>query len=259
MYPKLLHVYGSLWIYGYGVMIALGFVIYSYLLYRHPLRKKYLTDNIFFNTIFCGLIAGVIGGRVAFVMQHWDDFVQNPIEVFLPWIGGLVLLGAVLGALVAIYSYLSLHKIPILPVFDLAALYAPLMQSVARLGCFLAGCCYGSVAPDWLPWAVTFTNKDGVAPLNVPLHPSQIYTSLMFLGIFFVLRFLSKRFKKDGQLFCCYFAFEMMGRFVMDFWRGDQEAFSGLLSSPQVSALKGVAFAVVCFIVISLIKKEQPK
>jgi phosphatidylglycerol:prolipoprotein diacylglycerol transferase len=264
MFPRVLHIYGPLWIHGYGLMIAAGFLVFSWLLFRDPIRKKLIPDDIFFNAIFIGLVAGVAGGRLFYVLQHWELFANNPIDIVLPWVGGLVLLGSISVVALTIPLYLWWKKVEILPTLDIAAFYAPLFESIARFGCFFAGCCYGCPAPEWLPWAVTFTNEHGAAPLNQFLHPSQIYTSLTMLCIFFLIVALRKHFHKVGRLAFFYLMLENVARFSVDFWRGDQEAFVVLdfikdgfmLSSSQMLSLKGAAISLICFVLVSLRKSK---
>jgi len=244
-------------------MIAVGFLVFSWLLFRNPQRKNIIPDDVFLNTIFVGLVAGIAGGRLFYVLQHWDLFAENPLDIFLPWIGGLVLLGSITLVAISIPVFLWWKRVAILPTLDIAALYAPLFESIARFGCFFAGCCHGCAAPAWMPWAVTFTNEFGVAPLNVPLHPSQVYTSIAMLIVFGLMFVLKRYFKKAGQLAFSYLVFENTVRFTIDFWRGDQETFISFfgdfvrLSSSQVLSFKGFVVSLICLACVSFRKQSK--
>src|SRR5271170_4086945 len=144
MYPRILHIYGPIWVYSYGVMLALGFLAFLFLTLRHPMRKKMISADSYINVVFFSLIAGISGGRILFILTNWETFSGNWFEMFYPWVGGLVILGSILGVLLTVPLYLKYLNVPILPLLDLAGLYTPVIQVIARLGCFLAGCCYGA-------------------------------------------------------------------------------------------------------------------
>ncbi len=239
MYPRLFHIYGPVWIHTYGVMIAIGFLTFLLLTTRHPLRKKIIGTEEYLDVVVLGLISGVAGGRLLYVLTNLRQFSDNWLQVFYPWVGGFTVIGAIFGVLAIVPFRLYRRNIPVLPILDLATLYTPLMQAIARLGCLGAGCCYGAPTHNtW--WAITFTNPHGEAPLNMPLHPAQLYTSLASLLIFFILMGFSKNLLKyHGNMLCAYLALENTARFITDFWRGDRDPliasfFEGKLAISQV-------------------------
>jgi phosphatidylglycerol:prolipoprotein diacylglycerol transferase len=261
MYPRLLHIYGPIWINSYGVMIALGFLVFTFLVLRHPLRKKIIPKKTFIDMLLCGLLSGIIGGRLLFIAEQYSELSDNWIELLYPWVGGFSVLGTVIGVLIVVPLFLRKHSIPILPVLDLAGLYAPLFQSIARIGCFLSGCCHGLVASPLLPWAIYYTHPDSQAPLGVFLHPTQIYSSIASLLLFLVLRFLvSKRVTIPGQLIYSYLIGESFLRFVVDFWRGDRTEVFVILRQPlsfsQVIAVAVGAFGLCGLWYVSFFKKN---
>ena len=93
----------------------------------------------------------------------------------------------------------------------------PLGQFFGRIGCFMAGCCYG--APADLPWAVTFTNPQSLCPIREPLHPSQLYEAILALGVFGLLYGVRTRKRFDGEMLLAYFALAGLVRFVVEFFR----------------------------------------
>lgn len=225
MYPRLLHICGPVWIQAYGTMIAVGFLLFLYLTYRHPQRQKLIGNETYLNTVFLGLISGIIGGRLLYVLTAPSEFSGRWLEVFFPWIGGLIVLGSILGVLITVPFYLRRHKVAVLPFFDVMAVYAPLLQSIARIGCFSAGCCYG--LPSTAHWAVTFTNAHSIAPTNIPLHPTQLYISIMSLVMFLIMLALERKcHHRPGLLLSIYLLLENSTRFTVDFWRGDSSSVS---------------------------------
>lgn len=241
MYPRILHIHGPMWIHTYGVMIAIAFLLFIFLTMRHPLRTKLIHKELFLNTLFLGLISGIVGGRLVYVITNSSYFADNWLEVFYPWIGGFAVGGSMLAILIVTPIYLMSHHIPVLPMLDLATLYAPLMQAVARLGCLCAGCCYGTAAPTLL-WAITFTNPASSAPLNIPLHPTQLYSSIASFVIFLILYLQAKKhiYSQPGRIISLYLILEGIARFAVDFWRGDREeiAFSLFNGTIQISSLQ---------------------
>lgn len=240
-------------------MIAIGFTVFLWLTYRHETRKKLISGDLYLNTVFLGLLSGVIGGRLLFVITEWEHFLQSPLEILSPWEGGFVVLGSIIGVLLVIPLYLVYHKIKTLELLDLACEYAPLMQAIARFGCLFAGCCYGEIAAN-LPWSITFTNPNGFAPLHVPLHPTQMYLALASFLIFLVLPLLKKTVAtKPGQLTFMYLILESISRFTIDFWRGDRQVLHDLslgtaaffrLSTLQLYSL---TFFVLCIIGLAIV------
>lgn len=252
MFPRIMHIYGPLSINSYGLMIAIGFLLFIYLTYKHPKRSRLISSDVFFNMMFVGLIAGIVGGRLFFVFSEWETFSDNWLEVFYPWIGGFGVLGSIIGILLVVSLYLKWNKVKILPVLDLAAIYVPLMQSIARIGCFLAGCCYGNVASPKFWGAITFTNPQGLAPLNIPLHPTQIYSSLASILIFLIVYFKAKYFSfKKGQILFTYLFLESLARFTVDFWRGDRDMMWSMFSYSQFVAVGIFFVAVVGFLLVA--------
>jgi phosphatidylglycerol:prolipoprotein diacylglycerol transferase len=221
MLPHILHLYGPLWIQGYGVMIVLGFLLFLLLAYRDAKRIKIIDSDTFFNTIFAGLVGAMVGGRLLFMITEWESFSNPWLEVFYVWDGGFVVLGSIIGVITVVPIYLKSHKILVLEFLDLISLYAPVMQAISRLGCLLAGCCYGRPVEDFL-FSITFKNPAGLAPLNVALHPAQIYMSLLSFFIFLILLLLKKFLQKPGQIFCLYLILESAARVGIDFLRGDR-------------------------------------
>ena len=251
MYPRLLHIYGPLWIQSYGVMIAIAFLVFTFFMYRNPRRAEIISDELFFNVIFVGLISAIIGGRLFFVLTEPEVFQSNWLEIFYPWAGGLGMLGSIIGILLVVPIYLKFYKVSILSVLDLAAIYAPLLHAIATFGCFFAGCCYGAVAPYWLRWTVVFTNPVGLAPINIPLYPTQIYSSLASLLVFFIIYLRATKFLfKPGQILFTYLVLESVARFTLDFFRGDRDMV-GLISSSQLVAIFIFIFSLIGFIYVS--------
>ena len=173
-----------------------------------------------------------------FLYPHWYDW-------FALWQGGFSVLGSIIGIIMTLPFYLKKIHVPIIPLFDLVAIYAPLCQSIARLGCFTAGCCYGVTTHGIC--TVVYTNPNTLAAYNIPIHPTQLYSSALLFGIFLFMYFIAQKIcTKKGQLFTTYLTLAALERFVVDFWRADRIMIGNILSFHQVVALY-IIVAIITF------------
>ncbi len=242
--PELIHLYGPLGIQSYGLFIVLGIII-SIIVGRYNKRFAQLNlENSYIDIIMISILAGCIGGRFLEVISepllypHWYDW-------FALWQGGFSILGSIIGVITIVPFYLKKINVPIIPLFDLVAIYAPLCQSIARLGCFTAGCCYG-VATKSI-FAVVYTNPHTLAAYGIPIHPTQLYSSALLFGIFLFMYFVGQRMcTKDGQLFSLYLTLVTLERFFVDFWRADRIMIGNILSFHQIVALC-IIMAIIIF------------
>jgi phosphatidylglycerol---prolipoprotein diacylglyceryl transferase len=233
--PELIHIYGPFGIHSYGLFIVLGIVI-SIIAARYNKRFAQLRlENVYIDIIMVSVLAGCIGGRLLEVISEpllyptWYDW-------FAIWQGGFSILGSIIGIIAIVPFYLKKINVPIIPLFDLVAIYAPLCQSIARLGCFTAGCCYGVTTQSMC--AVIYTNPNTLAAYGIPIHPTQLYSSALLLCIFLFMYFVAQRIcKKDGELFSTYLILAALERFFVDFWRADRIMIGNVVSFHQLVAL----------------------
>jgi len=230
MHPILFQ-YGRLTIYTYGLLIAAGFLAALWLVGKEATRRG-LDPKPFQDLGFLVLIGALVGSRLFYVLIEWEHFVAHPLEVFEIWKGGLVFYGGfVCAALLALWQVRS-RRLPLWTTCDVVAPAISLGQTFGRLGCFFAGCCFGAHCE--LPWAVTFTDPRGLAPLNVSLHPTQLYSAATNFAIFCILYFLARpRQRFEGQLFGLYLTLYPAARFTIEFFRDDPRGALGPLSTSQ--------------------------
>jgi len=234
--PELLHIYGPLSINAYGLCIALGIAISMYLVRRNKRYKQLHLESVFSDIITVSIIAGIIGGRAVEIISNYAAY-HHWIDWFALWEGGFSALGAIIGVITITPWYIKKLHIPLLPTFDLVAIYAPLMQSIARIGCLLAGCCHG--IPTTSPFAIIYTHPHTIAHSSLAVHPTQLYSSLLLLCIFLYMFFYAQHhYKKPGLLFCNYLILTSLERFLIDFLRADHADIYGIfLSFHQIIAL----------------------
>ena len=229
----------------YGLMIGIGFLLGIYLAARRA-KKEGLNPDLILDLGVYLLLAAIVGSRILYVVTAWQEFARTPLEMFAIWKGGLVFYGGVLGAVPVGIWYVKRHHLPVWQTADIIAPYAALGHAFGRLGCFFAGCCYG--APCSGPLCITFNDPHSLAPLGVPLFPTQLTESggeFLIFGLLLLLR----RYKKfDGQLFGFYLVFYAILRFTIEFFRGDTVRgvyFNGLISTSQIIALGIAAVTVI--------------
>ena len=198
--------------------MALGFLAGILITLFFADREKIDRQNILDLSIGV-IIAAIAGARLFYVIGQWDYYRSNPWEIFMVQNGGLVYLGGLLLAIAAVYFYGRARKIPLLKLFDAATPGTALGYAIGRLGCFLNGCCFG--LPTKMPWGVIFPQgslAEAYCP-GVPLHPTQLYSSLAMLLACLVLVWIYRRKQFDGQIIFLGLIFYSLYRFVVEFFR----------------------------------------
>jgi phosphatidylglycerol:prolipoprotein diacylglycerol transferase len=252
MHPILFKL-GSLTVYTYGFFIAMGFLAGISLAKKEAQRLGESSEKIT-DLCFYILVSAIIASRLFYVFINAEMFVSNPVEIFKIWNGGLVFYGGFIGAgLTAVY-YLKKQEMPLWKTLDILAPSLAIGHFLGRLGCFSAGCCYGKECH--LPWAITFSHPESLAPTGVPLHPTQLYSAANNLMIFGVLWFLRRRKKFDGQIFWLYVLIYGMTRSVIEIFRGDfrGEFIFGIIS---VSQAIGISFALTAAVMLVIFNKKN--
>ncbi len=224
MHPVLfeLTAFGGITINSYGVMVAIGFLLgIAWVSYESKRLGENPSRNL--DLMFYILVAALVGSRVFHVLiSEREAFLANPLMIFRVWRGGLVFYGGFIASLLVSAWFIRRHKMGFLKTSDIFVPGIALGHAVGRIGCFLAGCCYGRAcdADKW--FAVVFPkNANSFAPAGVPLYPTQLMESAGELSIFIIL-FVLRYFKKfDGQIFSAYLMLYAVLRYALEFFRGD--------------------------------------
>lgn len=221
---------GPFTLYGYGLMIAVG-IVAAYITAEYRARKMKMDyEQIIYILIWC-VIGGFASAKLLFWITEWKSIVENPRFLLNTLMDGFVVYGGIIGGILAGYLYSRVQKLNFLQYFDLIMPSIALAQGFGRIGCLLAGCCYGKETDSVL--AITFHDSD-FAPNGIPLMPTQIYASILDFLHFGILLWIAKKKKADGQVAASYLIFYSIGRFVLEFFRGDLERGSvGSFSTSQ--------------------------
>ena len=246
MHPVLFHI-GKVTLYSYGFMIAVGILAGLFLARRQAAQEGIDQDKII-DIAFYIIVAALIGSRLLFVLMNLGEYAAPPLDILKIWQGGLVFYGGLFPAAATGVWYIKKIGPPPLPEADIFAPSLAIGHAFGRIGCFLAGCCYGEACA--LPWAVTFTDARTLAPPGIPLHPTQLYSAFGLLLLFAFLLFLRKKKSFQGELFWTYLFCYAVGRFFLEFLRGDDRGsiLGGLLSTTQAISIPLAGISVVIFL-----------
>ena len=252
MKPVLIE-FGGIALPSYGIMLAVSFM--CAIIYVRKVAKKFdISPIVIENLAFYLMVGVIIGGRLLYAIFHWQQYENDILGIIRIWEGGMMFFGGFIGAILAGFIYLRKQKIPVLKIADIIAPAIALGLFFTRIGCFLNGCCFG--VPSGLPWAVKFPDHcvAGVSPVgNLTLHPTQLYTSLFGLALFFFLHNRLKRSHGQGEIFSLYLMFHGAFRFGINFIRYYENTANIWIN--HVIALGLVAVGAVIY--LRLLKKKH--
>jgi phosphatidylglycerol:prolipoprotein diacylglycerol transferase len=245
-------------IYAYGVMLGTSMIVGWFLAMRFA-KQDGVGQEAAAAIYMWTAVYSLVGARVLYVITNFTEF-RSLLDIFKVWQGGMVAYGGMIGGFLASWYGCHKRKIPLLQWADVAAPAVVLGTAITRIGCFLFGCDYG--ARSDLPWAVRFpkdspawhhhVNDLGLSPTaawSYPLHPTQLYESLVGLALFGLLMFLRRHRRFSGQVFLGWVLGYGVMRPLIEILRDDdQRGNVGPLSTSQfigiVSVVLGAALLV---------------
>lgn len=238
MHPVIVKL-GPITMYAYGVMVALGFGVAAFLIYNHAARLN-LNKEKLVDLLVSILIGGIIGARLFYVFMNLGYYLAAPLEIFNLSKGGLVWYGGFVAGMLTGILYIRLNKMDFWLVMDLIVPYVALAQAFGRIGCYLNGCCYGVAAPAGFPMAVTFPDS------IVARHPTQLYSAMLLVLIYIILRLRQELPHFKGAIFLGYCILYPLKRFIIEFYRGDNpRAYFGMTISQVLSLTVFIAALVI--------------
>jgi phosphatidylglycerol:prolipoprotein diacylglycerol transferase len=241
MYSDLFSI-GSFTFHGYGLMIGIG-ILAAYLTSEYRVKKSGLDSDHIFPLLIWGTGFGLVSAKLLYFLTIFDDIKKDP-SLLLSLSGGFVVYGGIFGGVAAGYVYCRIKKIDFFRYLDQIVPSISLAQGFGRMGCLLAGCCYGT--PYNGPLSIVF-HKSQFAPNEINLFPSQIFSSVFDFLLFIVLAVIARKKPTPGKVTAFYLIFYSIGRFLIEFYRGDLIRGSvGTLSTSQFISL--FAAAAGCFL-----------
>ncbi|MDP4093213.1 MAG: prolipoprotein diacylglyceryl transferase [Bacillota bacterium] len=236
MHPELLKI-GPVVINSYGFMIATGFIV-AIVLACYRAKKLGLNPNMIFNLGLICLVGGFIGAKILFFITEIENIIKDP-SIMLKLSDGFVVFGGLIGGVLSGYIYCRIKKISFIDYFDLAAPSIALAQGFGRIGCLLAGCCYGKETTWSL--GIVFKNSS-YAPDGVKLIPTQIFSSAGDFLLAAILLLYAKRKKEKGKIAALYIILYSAGRFIIEIFRDDPRGFVGIFSTSQIISIFTLLF-----------------
>lgn len=247
MYKVLFHVFGYP-VHSWGLLLMLGFALAAWRAAKVGPRLYRIVPDAVLDVSLWSLLGGIVGGRIAFVLQNIPYFAAHPGEIAAIWTGGMTSYGGFVGGISAGIVVCLIRKISISDMMDLAAVSVPIGYGIGRVGCFLNGCCYGGACDR--PWAVNMTWDDNVTRLS---HPAQLYSAFASVAIYLALLPLERHRRFPGQVMLAFAFLYGVYRFLIEFVRAGATAEpSGLanLTSGQVASLVVAALAALLYAVL---------
>jgi phosphatidylglycerol---prolipoprotein diacylglyceryl transferase len=252
MYPILFEI-GGFPVYTYGVLLAAAYLLgLQFALMRA--RSRGLDPNRVMDLGIWVIVSALVGAKALLLIVDFETFRNQPGELKTLLRSGGVFYGGLIAAVGVALWYLRRHRMPMWTVTDVFAPGIALGHVIGRMGCLFAGCCFGRRTD--VPWAITFHNRYAAenvgTPLNVPLHPTQLYEAgaeLLILGFLLLLERRGRAF--PGRTFWSYMLFYGVSRFIIEFYRGDSRGMVGDLSTSQFVSVLIVPLSLIMLFILS--------
>ena len=246
MFPDLISI-GPFTIHTYGFFVALGFAMGIVTAVKVGKTRGIPSQQVM-DMAFVMIVWAIIGSRLFYGLINFSYYKAHPLDILKIWQGGLVFSGGLIATAGAMGWYLRRHRLSFWSTGDLWAPSLALGQAIGRMGCFMAGCCYGR--PTDSPLGVVFTHPKSLAPLNIPLYPTQVFEAVSGLVIFLVLIFLHGKRTFEGRVFLWYLILHSTARLFVERFRGDER---GLIVGTEMTATQLVATLILVGAVAALL------
>lgn len=260
---------GKLNVPGYGFMIGIGFIV-ALLVGEYRAKKKGLNQESVIDMAIIAILCGFLGAKLLYIIVNLQEFIEAPGSILGR--AGFVVYGGIIAGVLCCLLYCHIKKLSFLQYFDLIIPEAAIAQGFGRIGCFLAGCCYGRHTDS--AFGVIFP-EGSLAPAGVKLIPTQLISAagdILFAVILIVISDVvfknvvygnsrndaessektASRSKKfgyvAGDIGCLYLWMYGVGRFLIEFLRDDYRGAVGALSTSQFISLFIVLGGIVLFV-----------
>ncbi len=233
MHPEFITI-GNFTIYWYGVLFASAFII-AVIHWSLLARMDNRPSGIGVDLALWIMVSGILGARLAYVISDFEHFRASPMEILRIDQGGLIYYGGFIASFLAVLVFIKVRRESMLSMADFTITGIPIGHAVGRIGCFLNGCCYGTASD--IPW--------GVWIHSALRHPTQLYETALNVLVYFALMILYFRKRRDGSVLALYMVLYPAGRFVIEFFRGDERLSGFGLNVAQELSLLLVILGIV--------------
>jgi phosphatidylglycerol:prolipoprotein diacylglycerol transferase len=249
MYPVLFR-FGPITVYSFGAFMALAALTAAWVVHAELKRRGY-NRELASSFVFAAALGGLIGARLLFIFDEWDNFIAAPLKYIFTG-AGFTWYGGFLGGTLAVSWVVKKNKIPWLVGADIAAPALAIAYGVGRLGCHVAGDGDWGTVTD-VPWGVAYTNaiigwvdpNTGIPyPPGTRVHPTPIYEFIESVVVFTILWLLRDKDYAPGTIAWLYLILTGFARFIVEFWRINPPLASGLSEAQWFSlALMALGFS----------------
>jgi phosphatidylglycerol:prolipoprotein diacylglycerol transferase len=260
MHPRLFEL-GPITVYTYGVLLAAAYLLGLKLAMTRAKSRGLDQARVLDLGIYI-IISALVGAKLLLFFTDARTFIDHPSELLtLARSGGVFYGGLILAVVVALW-YIRRIRLPLWTTCDVFAPGIALGHVVGRFGCFFAGCCYGK--PTTVPWAITFTDPYAAAnvgtPLNIPLHPTQLYEAGAEAVILVVLLATESRGKPyPGRTFWLYMLLYAVSRYIIEMFRDDPRGTVGMFSTSQFISIILAPLAIAMLVYLRRGHAPAPK
>jgi phosphatidylglycerol:prolipoprotein diacylglycerol transferase len=256
VFPEILQ-WGAIHVRSYGLMLAVSFLVGTWFALREARRLR-LDEDKLVSVILVALVAGVLGARAMYVIEHVEQFRREWGSVLALWQGGLTLYGGVVTGAAAGLVVARRLGLPMWAVADALTPSLALGMMFGRIGCFLNGCCYGR--PTSMPWGVVFP-ADSFAGLEfgtAPVHPAQLYFAAAGFVLFALTWALRERIRTPGVLFWTFIALFGASRIPLDMTRAyETEAQIVHVGGTAVTESQLMSFTMLLFAALMILRLRR--
>ena len=235
----------------FGLMMMTG-MLAAFALLHFQRKHIAITEDDFYSAAIMAILFGMLGSKILYWIVEIDQIIADPKYILRTLTVGMVFYGSLIGGIGGLALFCLKKKQPLLQYVDLIAPAMVLGQAFGRIGCFLAGCCYGMPSDSCL--AVTYPAGVGsAAPTGVALLPTQLFESAFCFALAAVLAVIFRKQKKLGTTTGWYFVLYGIWRFIIEFFRSDDRGTVGTLSTSQFIGI----FIVLMGLVLLLLAKKN--
>ena len=239
---------GPFTVYTYGVLIAFAILV-SVILIRRDCVKNGIPFDKILDCIVFGLIGGIAGARVLFVLMNLSYFLEYPLKILAFRDGGMAFQGGLVLGVVSALIACRLKNVGFWQLVDLVAPYIALSHAFGRAGCFFNGCCYGKVIERGI--GVTFPGEDFMR------LPTQLYSAFFLVLLFAFLLWFRKKRMFEGAVFSIYLIMYSFFRFFIEFLRGDNPRVFFGLTIPQALCICTFVAGLSLWVILSGAEKKE--
>jgi phosphatidylglycerol:prolipoprotein diacylglycerol transferase len=247
--PVLFHL-GNFELRWYGLAVILA-VVAAVLITARLGEKKGIARGVIYSLALWVVISGIVGARLFHVIDQWEYYAGNPLQILQLQQGGLAIWGGLLGGGLALLIYSRGQHLPLGRLVDAVAPALLTAHIIGRFGCIINGDAYGTITS--LPWGFIYTHPNALIPPNLfglPTHPYPVYEIIWDALALLVIWRLGRHFKKDGLVFLSYLSLYSLGRLVLTFVRQENITLWGLQQA-QIIAMLAIAASVLAMLYLS--------